>query len=167
MTDYIDGGTRNRIPARPRPLRPAAERPVQRAFWISYLALILLAASLIMLWPDAEADSMPASAPSQPGREQGVVRPFASEHRSLVDLSHLDRTGPVPALWKPALHGPCEALTVDFAERDSSSAPTAYRPDPSASLRAIGWNSDQDFVQTSPANALAPGHPRSSTRLGR
>ena len=173
MTAYIDGSTQYGRPQRTDQGVGQAERPVQRAFWISYTSLILLAAALYLLWPESRSVPPPIPDASYPRQDLRPVMASAPAHYRQVDYRHAGGTQRLErSVWEPVpaqmpFDRPCElaADSLTMANRyTDASGPLPLRAH-LANAGGVASKSRETKVRAQASDLQAPGHPRSSTLL--
>lgn len=171
MTAYIDGSTQYGRPQRTDQGVGQAERPVQRAFWISYTSLILLAAALYLLWPESRSVPPPIPDASYPRQDLRPVMASALAHYRQVDYRYAAELNSLPAsildpvAESPDVDRPCEVVGEGLPVARMNAMEDGIVPLRSGEVAAIGF---APKVRDSKARAhlakqQAPGHPRSST----
>lgn len=173
MTANIDGRTQYRRPNRTDQAAGLPERPIQRAFWVSYILLILVAVALYLLW--SESPEIPASIPaSSEGRPAfNPTMNGALAHYRQVDYRHAGGTQRLErSVWEPVpaqmpFDRPCElaADSLTMANRyTDASGPLPLRAH-LANAGGVASKSRETKVRAQASDLQAPGHPRSSTLL--
>lgn len=173
MTAYIDGRPQYRRTNRTDPAAGQPERPIQRAFWVSYILLILVAVALYLLW--TETPEVPAPLPASSERPPAFTATMtgALAHYRQIDYRPASGTQrPERSVWDPVpaqlpFDRPCELATDSLAMTNPYTAESATLPlrAHAASAGGAASKSRETKVRANPADLQAPGHPRSSTLL--
>lgn len=176
--DQLDGSA-SRGERRPPVQRPApgTTTPVQRAFWVSYSALILLSAAHWVQGPEAVELPIPlATASARAGQATPIARlpwPPSDLRLASYQVPVMARAPAAPRLAEtltglPWADKPCTSRTGEVA--GSPPAPVQLASTDPVSPRQLrskrrtaGTAQTVAHEQKSPASQRMPGHPRAST----